>query len=181
MGAHRLSMANVKCGSRLCWGIACGFFMIAGLVMIIAACAVGSCSCDNVCKELKNGASASCTSVFDGCEKGYDARKCSQAMTKQMLKENTKGSGTPSKCPSECDTGGMSGGAFFAVLIFGIIFMILGCVFICGCVPCCCFAGMDVPVGPAAVQGQVVVAAVPPAPAPGVSAAPPPPPGAPEK
>merc|ERR1711988_1308659 len=125
MGNSTYAMANVKCGSRLCWGIACGFFLVAGLVMIIAACAVGSCSCDNVCKELKNGASASCTSVFDGCEKGYDAYKCSGAMAKQRIKEG-KSYGTPSKCPSECDTGGMSGGAFFAVLIFGIIFMILG-------------------------------------------------------
>merc|ERR1712072_526004 len=140
-------MAEAKCGSRACWGGAMGIGLVGGLVMIIAACAVGACSCDNVCKELKDkGLSAKCSSIFGGCDKGYDANKCA----KSMLNSKT--------CTSDCDTGGMSVGGFFAVLIIGIILLILGCVFICGVVPCCCFKGPDVtPVQPG------VAVAVPPA------------------
>merc|ERR1711934_102376 len=58
-----------------------------------------------------------------------------------------------------CTCGKVRGG--LAMIIIGIIFLILGLIFVCGFVPCCCFAGPDVPAAPAVagaapVQGVVV-------------------------
>merc|ERR1711907_705310 len=123
--------ASHKCGSKMCWGIATGACIVIGLILIILAAAMGGCSCSNVCEEIRSGGS-SCTNYMDGCNKGYDANKCAAS----MINSNS--------CTSDCDTGGMAAGAFIACIIFGIIILICGCVFICGIVPCCCFAGPEI-------------------------------------
>jgi len=43
-------------------------------------------------------------------------------------------------CSDDCKWGGLPEGGFISMILFGVVFLILGFVLVCGVVPCCCFA-----------------------------------------
>jgi hypothetical protein len=87
----------------------------------------------------------------------------------QVPNTHTTRRATDSKVCSqaECKWGGLSTGAFGALLCIGIICLIMGCVFICGVVPCCCFDSGEAPPAQQEVVVQIPEPAQPP---PGVQA-----------
>jgi hypothetical protein len=134
-----------KCGSTMIWSCACFASLAIGLACIAAAIIVGPCSCDNICGTFGGGV---CTG--GGCTKSpYDKQKCAAAVASSLpttFRPTTKYKRTGPHCKNaSCQFGGMSWGAWFTVVAFGIIFMILSCVFICGICACGCFAGDDQP------------------------------------
>merc|ERR1711934_715023 len=139
-------MATHKCGSKMCWGIAMGICLLIGVVFIItgpvlwANCAKAKSDCDDACSGIVTCPTGCHTDTGSGCSRTDCISKlCDLA--------------------EACSCGKVRGG--IAMIILGIIFFILGLVFVCGFVPCCCFAGPDVPGGPAVagaapVEGVVV-------------------------
>jgi len=111
------------------WAGLCGCCCTTGLILIIVASAMGGCGCAGDCV-------TSCTSedqVLDGCTKNFDATKCASTMSSNGL-----------DCSSDdCKLGGLSMGGFWAMFIVGLIFLIIGVVFICGIIPTCCFLKED--------------------------------------
>merc|ERR1711988_484977 len=148
-------MATHKCGSKMCWAIAMVACFVIGLIFIIVPIAVGGCDDGGAC-----GLTTATTQSFNGCEKGdYDASQCAACY---LVTGATK-AGCCQKSYCKYNDPGLTVGGTFGLLILGIILIIVGCVFICGVVPCCCFAGPDVPAAgaPAAataapVEGVVV-------------------------
>merc|ERR1712226_270024 len=110
-------MGEPKCGNKTVWTVLTLISFIVGGVMVIAAIAQGSCSCEHSVPDCLT-AYESCTEMFGGCD-------CAISTSYSVC----------------CKSSGLTWGAFWAVLILGIIALIAGCVFTCGACACCCFKG----------------------------------------
>merc|ERR1712146_612393 len=110
-----------KCGSKALWGVLTVIFSLVGLIMAIVPFIVGA--CPECC-----GADCWGHSCHGNCDDVCGTYTNSQG---EICLEPTGGAVTP--------------GAWWALLIIGIIFLILGCVFSRGACNCCCFKGDGAP------------------------------------
>merc|ERR1712070_870948 len=86
MGAEGMSK-EVKCGSRMVWGVVTALSGIIGLVLVIVPLAMGGCSCAGDCVWDLN---ESCWNFMDGCTKGgYDASACTAHYTASWTAAST--------------------------------------------------------------------------------------------
>ena len=133
---------DLKCGSKIIWTVLFIMALVVGLILIIVPSVVGGCSCSSACDSssgngygIRSG-SDECTEVLGGCESGsFNADACANAIVVE---------GKACSSVEACQYGGMSMAAFATMHLFGWVFVILSCVFCCGIVPCCCFAGPEI-------------------------------------
>merc|ERR1712093_636803 len=141
MGENERTMAEPKCGSRALWGGLMATSWILGLVFVIVRGVMGACTCSSSC-DFTSATSLSSLCIpaemFSGCELS-DPSACAASLNAVATSQASGGSATCDK--DKCATKGLGMGGFWALIVFAVIFFILGCVFCCGVVPCACFAG----------------------------------------